>query len=124
MVAGPRRVGNLLRGLRGDIETVSLVSVLQIIEMEHKSGVLVARRGESLAALGFNRGVLDLAQVEEARVYRGEEALAQLLTWQQGVYLFSPRRALRVAAPLQQRLTPLLMRAMQTQDEANEARLR
>ncbi len=104
--------------LRGDVQQVSLVDLLQLLAMNRRSGVLtvatVAGAGELRIADGE---VLDSV----FRRLEGEKAFYRLLTEREGTFVFSPG-----GPPAMARITRstsmLLMEAMRHKDEVGRLR--
>ncbi|RYE92951.1 MAG: DUF4388 domain-containing protein, partial [Myxococcales bacterium] len=104
--------------LRGDLQQVSLVDLLQLLAMNRRSGVLTVATGAGAGELRIADGeVLD-------SVYRrleGEKAFYRLLTEREGSFVFSPG-----GPPAMARITRstsmLLMEAMRHKDEVGRLR--
>ncbi len=102
-------------GIQGRLEEISLPNVIQILEMERKTGTLELERDADRGALHFAEGeVVDAAW----RDHVGEPAVYRLMRWTAGHFRFVP--AAEGSAP-ERRLTGgtqhLLMEAMRLQDE-------
>jgi hypothetical protein len=72
--------------MRGDLAEVGLCTLLTIMEMERRSGVLVLSRGRDLGRLHVREGQVLRARIEGRRRDRGVEAAYQLLGWQDGQF--------------------------------------
>ncbi len=75
-------------GLQGDLSHLGLSSLLTVLEMERKSGILVIKDHET-ARIFLNQGRIVDAMIEGKNEPRGAEAVYHLLTWTQGKFEFS-----------------------------------
>lgn len=101
----------------GRIRGITLFGLLQLLEVERKSALIVARDGESEGRLYFENGTLTHAHV---RRLAGAEAVYEILGWiDPAVEIFYRRRARQrsVTEPLQH----LLMEAARRLDEHGRA---
>jgi len=105
---------------RGDIEQMSLATVLMVLGMERRSGnlrvVTEGRKAELLiVADAFGSGELD--GIERPPL----EVLREVLLWKKGSFYFRP---LDVAKPpdVRNSVSALLLEAMQLEDEARAGR--
>ncbi|SRR6266540_4455050 len=72
-----------LSALRGEIEHVAISSVLTILEMERKTGVLLIENREHRARLELRKGRIIHATVDEGRI-AGANAVYDVLGWTTG----------------------------------------
>jgi hypothetical protein len=74
--------------LRGEIENVSLPTVLTILDMERRSGLLLIQRRGTLGRLHVREGRVVRARIEGARSGQGTgiEAVFQMLGWPDGQF--------------------------------------
>jgi hypothetical protein len=139
-VTGSKRAAATARSvLRGELENVGLPTILSMLEMERRSGVLVLerpRQGPARVQLG-QLGDVGKLHVWEGRVVRarldgergslaGPEAVFEMLSWSEGIFELwrTP-----FEAPLSQRhedqvgesTTFLLIEAARRSDEAADA---
>lgn len=76
-----------IRGISGGLADVSLSNLIQLIEVDRKSGVLTLTRKDQSGYLMFNQGTIANAVVGDLK---GEAAVYRLLTWEEGGFLFEP----------------------------------
>lgn len=72
--------------MRGDLAEVGLATLLTIMEMERRSGVLVLQRGRELGRLHVREGHVLRARIEGRRRERGLVAAYHLLAWPDGQF--------------------------------------
>jgi hypothetical protein len=74
--------------LRGEIENVGLPTVLTILDMERRSGLLLIQRRGTLGRLHVREGRVVRARIEGARSGHGSgaEAVYQMLAWPDGQF--------------------------------------
>jgi CheY-like chemotaxis protein len=109
-----------LSAFRGEIDQISLSSVLTVLEMERKSGILLVERDDGAARLYFRRGRLIRASTD-APPLAGAPAVYEALTWATGSFDFLAGDTGGVDE-IQTSTTYLLMEGARRMDEANEAR--
>jgi hypothetical protein len=73
--------------MRGEIDQISLASVLTILEMERKTGLLLLERPSGVARLYLRRGRVVRAEIEEPRLV-GAAAVYEVLAWAEGAFDF------------------------------------
>ncbi len=78
-VVGPARAI-----LRGDLDKIGLPTLLTIVEMERRSGIFVLSRGRQLGRLHVRDGRIIRANIDGTCRLSGEEAVYQMLTWEDG----------------------------------------
>jgi CheY-like chemotaxis protein len=76
-----------LSALRGEVDQVSLASVLTILEMERKTGLLLVERPPTVARLHLRRGRVVRAHTEEPAL-AGVAAVYDVLGWTAGAFDF------------------------------------
>ena len=74
-----------LSALRGELDQVSLSSVLTILEMERKTGLLLVERSPAVARIYLRRGRVIRAQIEEPAL-SGTAAVYEILGWTAGAF--------------------------------------
>jgi len=79
-----------VRGIAGGLADISLVNLIQLIEVDKKSGVLTLTRDDEHGYILFNEGQIANAVVGKLR---GEAAVYHLLTWTEGGFSFEPYHA-------------------------------
>src|SRR3954469_15844454 len=93
--ATPRRpeIGGAARSiLRGEIANVGLPTILTILDMERRSGMLLVQRDRLLGRLYVREGRVVRARIEGARrgdlagAGTGAEAVYQMLSWTEGQF--------------------------------------
>ena len=108
-------------GIHGALDQLGLSSLLAMMEMERKSGVLVLRREDELGRIFIRDGKVVAARMEAGTAAEGAATVYHLLTWSDGRFDFS---AIEVDMEDQVRssTTHLLMEGARLMDEANLAR--
>jgi len=76
-------------GIRGSLEHIGLSSLLVMIEIERKSGILLLRNGEQTSRVFLKKGRILAARFEGRADPRGAEAIYELLKWVKGRFDFS-----------------------------------
>lgn len=112
--AAPREArGSLLQDVRGYVEQMPLVDLLQLLSMNRRTGVLTVTTSSGSGEVRLAEGeVIDAAY----RRLEGEKALFRLLGQRDGQFAFTPGEITnhrRIAMPTSQ----LLMEAMHQSDE-------
>ena len=104
--------------LRGDLQQLGLLDVLQLLSMNRRTGVLVLASADGVAEIRLADG-----EVLDARFRRfdGEKALFRLVATRAGSFVFSPS-AVPAIARFSQPTSALLLEAMRQNDEAAELR--
>jgi CheY-like chemotaxis protein len=89
--ASARSAGRDGSGLSGTLDEIGLSSVLTILEMERKSGVLVLARpgGGETARVFLRDGRVVRARLDGKPTPKNEDAVYHLLTWSEGRFEFS-----------------------------------
>jgi CheY-like chemotaxis protein len=108
------------RGVSGAIEDISLASLLVLLEMERKHGLLVVTNGYTgeRCRVFLRDGRIVGAALDDCPALRHAELLYHALTWQRGTFAFK-------ALPVEMRdevgatTTQLLMEASRRTDEAD-----
>jgi CheY-like chemotaxis protein len=108
-------------GIHGALDQLGLSSLLAMLEMERKSGVLVLQRGGEVGRVFVRDGKVVAARMESGTLADGAAAVYHLLTWPDGHFDFS---AIEVDMEDQVRTstTHLLMEGARRLDEANRLR--
>jgi two-component system OmpR family response regulator len=109
-----------LSALRGELSEISLASVLTVLEMEHKTGLLLVERGSESGRIFIREGRVIRAAVDPAAL-TGAAAVYALLFWPEGAFDFLTGDVGGVDE-VQTSTTFLLMEGARRFDEANEAR--
>ena len=107
--------------LRGDLSQMSVATVLTVLEMEKRSGVLkIANEANRKSEIHVVEGALVAAVIEG----KGAEPLAvlrEVLTWKAGRFWFRPTDV--VVTPAERHsLGGLLLEAMRLEDEARQGK--
>lgn len=110
-------VGSARAILRGDLEQVGLPTLLTIMEMERRSGILVLQRSRQIGRLHVRDGQILRARVEGPRRQNGAEAIFQMLTWADGQFELW-QAEVEGRDEIQQRTAHLLMEGMRRLDES------
>ena len=74
-------------GLSGQLDEVNVLDLIQMLELDQKTGALVLSHGERTGTLYFKNGTIIDADI---RSPKREEPLFVLLGWKAGRYLFLP----------------------------------
>ncbi len=108
--------------LRGDLGEISLCTLLGMMEMERRSGVLVLQKGRELGRLFVREGQVLRAAIEATRARKGAEAVYELIAWTEGQFELW-HTAVDGPDEIAERTTYLLMEGFRRQDEAEETPL-
>jgi len=76
-------------GIRGNLDQIGLSSLLVMMEMERKSGILVLKHMEDAARLFLKSGRILAARFDNKAEPRGADAIYELLRWTAGKFDFS-----------------------------------
>ena len=109
---------SLAAAFRGDLSNFPLASVLMMLEMERRTGVLeVVSGSERRAQLSIVTGLF--AKTEIAGESKGAlEVLREVLSWRTGRFAFRPRDA-GASQPPHGSVGALVLEAMRLEDERN-----
>ena len=77
-----------LSAFRGVVDEISLSSLLVMLEMERKTGILVIERDETSARLYLRNGHLIRAEIDEPERLTGAAAAYETLSWTDGLFDF------------------------------------
>jgi CheY-like chemotaxis protein len=114
-----------LSALRGAIDQISLSSVLVMLEMERKTGILLVERIEGAARLFLRKGRIIRADLDEAAPNgantKGVNAVYEVLAWPHGDFDFLVGDVGGVD-DIQTSTTHLLMESARRMDELAEQR--
>jgi len=77
-----------LSAMRGDLDQIALSSVLIVLEMERKSGILLLERDAGTARLYLRKGRIIRADIDPDRHTAGAAAVYEALTWADGTFDF------------------------------------
>jgi DNA-binding response OmpR family regulator len=108
-----------LSALRGELDQISLSSVLTILEMERKNGILLVEHVRETGRLFLRRGRIIRAAIDEP-AQSGAGAVYQMLTWGAGSFDFLAGDVGGVDE-IQASTTYLLIEGARRLDEAKEA---
>jgi DNA-binding response OmpR family regulator len=108
-------------GIHGALDQLGLSSLLAMLEMERKSGVLVLRRSDELGRIFLRNGRVVAARMEAGTAAEGATAVYHLLTWPDGHFDFSAIEV-DMEDQVQTSTTHLLMEGARRLDEANLSR--
>ncbi|HVV53457.1 MAG TPA: response regulator [Polyangia bacterium] len=109
-----------LSALRGALDQLSLSSVLTVLEMERKTGILLVEREAGVARLFIRKGHVIRADSEQPRL-TGAAAVYEALTWRTGSFDFLIGDIGGVDE-IQASTTFLLLEGARRLDESNEDR--
>lgn len=114
------RVAPVPRGVHGSIEQLGLSTLLMMLEMEKKSGILVLDRPQEMVRIYVRQGRIVDAGVETTLVdpttVQGAEAIFYALKWHEGQFDFTPGEISHPDA-IGQPMTSLLMEGARRLDE-------
>jgi hypothetical protein len=102
----------MMSTLRGQLQSISLVDILQLLHANRKTGELLVSRGRSNGVLYLRAGEVVHAETAKAR---GEIAAFDILEWDQGSFEYITT-AVPVAATIRRSVPDLLMEAARTTD--------
>jgi CheY-like chemotaxis protein len=114
----PANVGRLPSGVHGTLDQIGLGSLLSMIEMERKSGILLLRRGNASARLYCKEGRVLMARLFGANPQSGVDVVYKLLSWTDGHFNFTAM-PVSVADEIGLRITHLLLEGARRHDEAS-----
>ncbi len=109
-----------LSAIRGQVDQIGLSSILVVLEMERKTGILLVERSQGTARLFLRKGRIIRADTEEPRL-SGAAAVYEALTWTSGSFDFLAGDIGGVDE-IQASTTYLLLEGARRFDEANELR--
>jgi len=106
--------------LRGEIENVGLPTLLTILDMERRSGLLLIQRRGTLGRLHVREGRVVRARIEGMRSGQasGAEAVFQMLSWPDGQFELW-QAVVEGRDEVGESTTFLLMEAARRSDEAS-----
>ncbi len=107
--------------LRGELDKFGLVTLLTILEMERRSGVLLMQRGRELGRLFVRDGQVVRARIEGSRKPAGVDAVYEMLGWPDGQFELW-HADVGGKDEIGQRTAFLLMEGMRRLDEARTDR--
>jgi DNA-binding response OmpR family regulator len=107
-----------LSALRGDLDEIALSSVLVVLEMERKTGILLIEREAQTARLYLRKGRVIRADTDGPNRPSGSAAVYEVLTWPRGAFDFLVGDVGGVD-DIQTATTYLLMEGARRLDEAN-----
>jgi hypothetical protein len=114
------RVAPVPRGVHGTIEQLGLSTLLMMLEMEKKSGILVLDRPSEMVRVYVRNGRIVDAGVETTLVdptlVQGVEAIYYALKWQDGQFDFTPGEVSHQDV-IGQPMTSILMEGARRMDE-------
>jgi CheY-like chemotaxis protein len=110
-----------LSALRGELDQISLSSVLVILEMERKNGILLMEHGPETGRIFLRKGRIIRAAIEDPPS-SGAAAVYQMVTWGHGSFDFLAGDVGGVDE-IQASTTYLLMEGARRMDEAKAARM-
>lgn len=109
-----------LSALRGRLDEISLASVLGLLEMERKTGIVLVERDDASARLFVRKGHVIRADCDQPRL-GGAAAAFEALAWRAGSFDFVIGD-IGGTDEIQTSTTFLLLEAARRVDEANEQR--
>ena len=109
-----------LSAMRGELDQISLSSVLVVLEMERKNGILLLEHARETGRIFLRRGRIIRAEIEDPPV-AGAAAVYEMVTWGAGSFDFLAGDVGGVDE-IQASTTYLLMEGARRLDEAKNAR--
>jgi two-component system OmpR family response regulator len=109
-----------LSALRGRLDEIALSSVLGMLEMERKTGIMLVERDDGSARLFIRKGHVIRADCDQPRL-TGATAVYEALAWRAGSFDFLIGDIGGIDE-IQTSTTFLLLEAARRQDESNERR--
>ncbi|HVR63867.1 MAG TPA: DUF4388 domain-containing protein [Polyangia bacterium] len=103
--------------LHGGLDQIGVGTLLTILDMERRSGVLLIRRQGELGRLWLRQGSVVRARVDGLAARAGKPAVYYLLAWDDGRFELSAGEV-DVADEIETPTTYLLMEAARRVDEA------
>jgi len=116
--AGPG--GRKSTGLSGMLEQLGLSSLLVMMEMERKDGVLLLNHTEDkhVGRIFIRQGQVIQAKIDQQRELEPKDSVYKMLTWQKGKFKFSAMEV-DMEDTVKASTTSLLMEGARLIDEAN-----
>jgi CheY-like chemotaxis protein len=108
-----------LSALRGELDQITLSSVLTVLEMERKNGILLVEHGRETGRLYLRKGRIIRAGIDDP-LLSGAAAVYEMVTWGQGSFDFLAGDVGGVDE-IQASTTYLLMEGARRLDEAKNA---
>jgi hypothetical protein len=121
IVGGPvDAAGRKKSGLKGRLEQLGLSSLLVMMEMERKDGVLSLKHGDDqrIGRIFIRGGQVVSAKIEQQPEVPGRESVYEMLRWQRGPFSFAGMQV-DVEDSVKSSTTGLLMEGARLIDEAN-----
>ena len=109
-----------LSALRGELDQISLSSVLTVLEMERKNGIMLVEHGRETGRVFLRKGRIIRAAIDDPPP-SGAGAVYEMVTWGQGSFDFLAGDVGGVDE-IQASTTYLLMEGARRLDEARNAR--
>jgi two-component system OmpR family response regulator len=119
-IAGARSESECRACLHGDLQQLSLATLLTVLDMERRSGFLLIRRGRELGKLWLRAGRVIRARIEGSAKLAGKIAVYDLLAWGEGRFELDSADV-EGADELDTPTTHLLMEAARRMDEGGAA---
>ncbi|HEX3694350.1 MAG TPA: DUF4388 domain-containing protein [Polyangia bacterium] len=106
--------------LHGGLDQIGLATLLTLLDMERRSGVLLIRRRGELGRLWLRRGSVVRARVDGLTARTGKPAIYYLIGWNDGRFELTAGDV-DAADEIETPTTYLLMEAARRSDEATAA---
>jgi pSer/pThr/pTyr-binding forkhead associated (FHA) protein len=100
----------------GDLEHLTMVELLQMLESGSKTGILTVKTDLGEGVFTIKEGMIILARLGTAA---DENAVYEVLKCKQGTFAFNPRNSINEAAQIQETTSALLMEGCRLLDEEN-----
>lgn len=117
-VAAYRKIAKKETSISGSLSVVSLIDLMQVLELSRKTGALeVDLEGRHYGAIFFKEGAIIDARAGELE---REDALYSLLYLKQGFFSFNPNAPLPAERAIKKNNTSLMMEGLRIIDEMNQ----
>ncbi len=105
------------QGLTGSLDQIGLPSILTLLELEQKTGVLTLHHGGDAAELAIQGGRVVAARFRDRQAPRGADCVYELVGWSDGEFSFEVTE-IQDTDDIQASTTQLLMEGARRLDEA------
>ncbi len=104
----------LKKGLAGRLELISPAELIQAMNVNNQTGMLIVQNGESNLTMYMHDGQVIEVELGDKK---GEEAFYEFLGWARGQFRFEPVRKDRIVRQIRQDTMGLLLEGMRRVDE-------
>ncbi|WP_372368509.1 DUF4388 domain-containing protein [Candidatus Uabimicrobium sp. HlEnr_7] len=114
-VPSVEEIKHLRSSLQGNIETIPLFSVLQMLSGDNQTGCLTIQNSELVGDIYFKEGSVINTQISSGAV--GENAFFSIMKWEKGQFQFHKEK-LPLKETMQENLQRLLLEGLRILDES------